>query len=1130
MHAEKRIFKSCRLKPWRRPIAERNKGYAGTLSIFYFIYCFLNCGAIFAGDFSSLRPVDLRCEYLHNPFAIEASAPRLSWILETGEPSAREQGQTAYQILVAHNLSMVEADEGDVWDSGRVHSSRSIHVAYTGTPLNSGEDCFWKVRVWDDKGKVSAWSKPSHWRMGLLKSSDWHAQWIGLDQPENKQPRALAAAEWIWFPEGRPEVSAPIGARYFRRIIEVSPARSIKEATLLFTADNAGEVYINGQRAGAANNFRMASEVDVTRLLRNGTNVIAAWVENLDWEDDPNPAGFIASLEVKFSDGISQITATDTNWKTSNEEIAGWKELDFDETGWSCAQQVAPAGGKPWGRVSTPGERRLAARMARREFIVGSEVARATAHVCGLGLFEFYLNGQKIGTDVLSPALTDYSKRVNYITFDVTSQLRPGTNAAGVILGNGRFYAPRSRMPAETISYGFPKLLFQLQIDYKNGSTQEILSDQNWKLTANGPIRANNEYDGEEYDAQMEMDGWTEPGFDDSKWPQAKLVTPPGGKLSPQTIEPIRVTQTLKPRAITETSSGVYVFDFGQNISGWCRLKVSGPAGTRISIRHAQILNPDGSVDLRNCRSAKATDNYVLRGSRNETYEPRFSCHGFRYAEITGYPGKPDASSLLAQMVHDDLESAGEFECSNGTLNRIYRGIHWTLRSNYRSIPADCADRDERQGWLGDRGFESRGETYLFNTAAFFSKWLRDMEDAQKEGGSMPDIAPAYWPSYTDNVTWPSTTVILPGMLRDQYGDSTVIESHYDSMNRWLEYISHFVTNGIVSRDSYKDWGLPPEDPKLIIAKDWSRRTAKALLATAYLYYDLWLMAEYSQSLGRVKESSRFRAQAASVKTAFNKQFLRRNLGQYDNGSQTSCVLPLAFGLVPVNFRERIFDLLADKIAHDSQQHIGTGIIGGQWLLRVLTENGRPDLAYAISSQTTYPSLGYMLEKGATTLWELWNADTAELWNPDVAEAGMNSRNHAMHIGDLAIWLYEYLAGIKPDATEPGFKHIIFHCEPVRGVSFVNASHNSPYGLIKSEWKKKSEQGLFVWNVVVPPNTTGTISIPATSPDTVSENSKPAARQPGVKFLRMENARAIFRIRSGTYHFESQLQPYMAPF
>jgi alpha-L-rhamnosidase len=1054
----------------------------------------------------------LRCEFLKDPLGIDAQQPRLSWVLGADKHGPRSQGQSAYQILVASNRNELDAGQGNLWDSGKVTSDQSVLVRYAGKPLISEQECFWKVRVWDEQGRASAWSQPALWTIGLLNPSDWHAKWIGLDESAGSQTakKVLGDAQWIWFPEGQPEKAAPIGTRYFRRTLTIPADRAVKRATLFFTADNSGEFYVNGRRVGIAGDYHAATYADVSDRLQGGENLLAASVHNDGSE--PNPAGLIALLRVDFVQGDPVIVVTDSSWKSGRKGGAGWKDAGFDEAGWAAAQKLGPAGMEPWGEISRPEDRQLAARMLRREFAVEKTVRRATAYVSGLGLNEFYLNGKKVGNQVLSPGLTDYTKRAFYATFDVTEQLKKGANAAGVVLGNGRFYAPRAKVPTGTASYGFPKLLFQLHIQYQNGTSAEVVSDGSWKLSTAGPIRANNEYDGEEYDARMEMPGWSVAKFDDAKWEPAQGVTAPGGKLAAQMINPIRVTGTLKPIALTQPKPGVWVFDMGQNMVGWCRIKVSGPAGVEVRLRHAETLKPDGTLYLDNIRSAKVTDSYTLKGRGTEVYEPRFTYHGFRFVEVTGYPGKPGLSSLEGRVVHDDLEVAGEFACSNPLLSRIYSNIVWGVSGNYRSISTDCPQRDERQGWLGDRSAECKGETYLFNTAALYAKWLQDMADAQKDNGSVSDVCPAYWPLYSDNVTWPSSTVIIPGALREQFADEGIIACHYVSAKKWVEYMSGYIKDGIISRDSYGDWCVPPEDPKLIHSNDPARKTDKALLATAYFYHDALLMARYATLLGKTEDAQQFAALAEKLKTAFNQKFYHADSGQYDNGSQTSCVLPLAFGLVPDGERERVFNHLVKKITDETQNHIGTGLIGGQWLMRVLTAGGRPDLAYTIATQKTYPSWGYMVEKGATTIWELWNGDTAD--------PAMNSGNHVMLVGDLGIWLYENLAGIKSDPEQPGFKHIIMRPEPVGDLQFVKASHRSPYGLIASDWQKKD--GVFRWNITVPLNATATVYVPATSAESVTENGKPAVQAQGVKLLKMDNGRAVFSVGSGSYKFEAR--------
>lgn len=1051
-----------------------------------------------------MNPGDLRCEFLTNPLGIDVADPRLSWILDSKE---RGQRQTAYQILVASSPANLKPGRADLWDTGKVASNQSIHVRYQGMALVSRQRCFWKVRTWDKDGAPSRWSETASWTMGLLRPEDWQGQWIGKDEAE--QSSSLQGCSWIWFPEGEPEKSAPVATRYFRRVFEIPAGRAIKRAELQMTGDNEFACSVNGRHAGGGGSFKSAVAMDVAGSLRPGRNVIACSVKNSG--TDPNPAGLAGSLRVEFEDGSIWALSTDGSWKTTDTEKAAWTALDYDDSGWVTTKVLGPVGMAPWGEVAGPEDRRLPARMLRREFSVDKKVTRATAYLCGLGLSELYLNGVKIGYHVLSPALSEYPKRVFYVTHDVTARIRRGRNALGVWLGNGRYYAPRTTVPTGTTTYGFPKMLLQVEVDYADGSRETILSDDSWKLSLEGPIQANNEYDGEEYDARREMPGWAEAGFDDTRWLRPQRVSAPGGRLSAQMMEPIRVTGTVAPVSVTEIKPGVFIYDLGQNIVGWCRIQVRGPAGTRVSLRHSETLKPDGSLYLDNIRGAKVTDIYTLKGRGKEVYEPRFTYHGFRYVEVTGFPGKPTLSSLEGRVVNDDLATAGEFTCSHPTINKIYQNIVWGVRGNYRSIVTDCPQRDERQGWLGDRSAESRGETYLFDIAALYAKWTQDMADAQKPNGSIPDVCPSYWPLYNDNVTWPSSAVIIPGALRDQYADDAIIARLYPNMAKWIDHMSGFITNGIIAKDNYGDWCVPPEDPKLIHSNDPARKTSPAVLATSYFYHCLKLMAGYASLLNKPQDAGRFAALADELKAAMNAKFYNKDKGYYDNGSQTSCVLPLAFDLVPPGERDRVIGHLVEKISSETRGHVGTGLVGGQWLNRALTAGGRPDIVYRFATNTSYPSWGYMVEKGATTIWELWNGDTAD--------PAMNSGNHVMLVGDLVIWLYECLAGIQP--ATPGFQHIAMKPHPVDGLNFVKATHRSPYGLILSEWERDGAK--FKWRVTVPPNSTATLSIPATGLDDVTEGRRPAAYGQGIKSVRYENGRAVVEVEAGTYSFASRL-------
>jgi alpha-L-rhamnosidase len=884
-------------------------------------------------------------EYRDNPLGIDVAAPRFSWLAAPANAKARGLRQTAYRILVGSSESALRAGSGDLWDSGRVASADSAQIVYAGKPLVSRAAAFWKVQVWDQRGKASEWSSPAEWSMGLLQPEDWQAKWIGRDEPAGSE---------------------------------------------------------------------------------------------------------------------------------------------------------AP-------------DRRLPARYLRTEFTVGKPVRRAMVYYSGLGTSELYLNGAKVGDHVLSPGLTDYDKRALYVTFDVTRQLAAGKNAIGLILGNGRFYAPRAE---RTRNFGFPKAILRLDIEYEDGSISAVVTGPEWKLSTHGPILANNEYDGEEYDARRELAGWDRAGFDDSAWEAAQVVTAPAGALAAQMANPLRVVQSLNPVSVKMVRPGVWIYDMGQNMVGWCHLIVSGPKGTQVQLRHAETLAPDGSLYVANLRTARATDIYTLRGEGSEVYEPRFTYHGFRYVELTGWPGDaaPTAAALVGRVVHDDMQAVADFSSSSEMLNQIHHNVFWGIRGNYRSIPTDCPQRDERQGWLGDRSQVSRSESYMFDIAAFYTKWEQDLADSQRADGSIPDVAPNYWPLYNDDITWPGTFLFVPGMLYDQYGDRRVLERAYPAIKKWIEHERGYLQDGLMPKDMYADWCVPPEDPKLIHSKDPARVTNRTLIATAYYYHLLRLAARYARMLDQPADATGYEALAEQVNAAFQKRFLKPATGVYDNATQTSSILPLFFNLAPAENRAALLASLVNNIVKVTDGHVGTGLVGAQFLMRTLTDNGRSDLAYEIATQPTYPGWGYMVSKGATTVWELWNGDTAD--------PAMNSGNHVMQIGDLAVWMYEYLAGIRPDPANPGFRHVLIHPYPAGDLTFVKASHESLYGKIAASWKR--DGGAFTLSVSIPPNTSATVWMPAKDAASVTESGRPVAHARGVKFLRTEGDSALFEIESGDYMFQTK--------
>lgn len=738
---------------------------------------------------------------------------------------------------------------------------------------------------------------------------------------------------------------------------------------------------------------------------------------------------------------------------------ARWSMGLLDPADWR-GRWIGYEQGFPWDSVSKFS--RLSARYFRKEFTTGAAIRKATLYIAGMGHYLVAINGHSIGDQVLAESPTDYTRAVKYNTFDVTAACVQGVNAIGVTLGNGRFFTMRPKYKPQKIKeFGFPKLLLQLDLEDINGHHRLIVSDSSWRFTADGPIRTNNEYDGEEYDATKALGNWAEPGYDDRRWLRPQYTAGPGGRLSAQMDEPMKVMARITPRAISEPAPGVYILDMGQNMAGWLQLKVRGDRGQQITLRYAETLQANGELYTANLRDAKATDRYTLDGQGVETWHPVFVFHGFRYVAITGYPGKPRLEDFEGQVVYDDLATTGRLETSDTLLNHIVRNAWWGINANYKGMPIDCPQRNERMPWLGDRATGSLGESYLFDNENLYAKWLDDIEESQKPDGALPDVAPAYWNYYSDNITWPGTYILIAKMLYMQFGDEEPIRRHYASMKKWLRYMSDkYEQAGLMTKDKYGDWCVPPESPQLIHSRDSSRITDGELIATASYYHLLGIMSEFAKLL---HEPDVFAAKAVVVKAAFNRKFLHE--GGYSNNTVTADLLPLCFGLVPEKERTAVTKHLFEKVAQAG--HISTGVVGTQWLMHGLTEFGRPDLAWQLATTKDYPGWGYMVEQGATTIWELWNGNTAD--------PAMNSQNHVMLLGDLLTWCFRDLAGIAPAA--PGFKTI--RMQPVfpGGLDSLNATYETPYGLVKSRWQR--DKNTISWDISVPPNARAQVIFPS---------------------------------------------------
>ncbi|MHB8953470.1 MAG: family 78 glycoside hydrolase catalytic domain [Pirellulaceae bacterium] len=1070
---------------------------------------------------ASSTPLDLRCEGLVNPLGIDTVQPRLSWRLEPTKPDGRGQQQTAYQIQVAGCRRLLEEDGADRWDSGRVESDQSLSVVYEGSPLASHQECWWKVRIWDEQQSVSAWSEPAMWSMGLLSDADWSgAAWIGRDEASNDgiEIADVKAAQWLWFPEGKPSHDAPVATRYFRRTLALPEGRRVARALAFFAGDDQCVMTVNGTQVGVGRGHPNLIGVDVTGNLGPGDNQLAVAATNAQADVPNNPGGWIGAVRVEFETGLPLVIHSDRQWRSATEATEGWEKIGFDDSTWVAAMELGQAGispwGIPWGDRWHSEHRRLPARYVRHEFVTqeGKRIRRAIAYVCGLGFFDLYVNDQLIGDQLMQPALTGYDQRVLYVTFDITSALRAGKNALGVVLSNGRFFAPRSQTPMPMTTYGYPKLIAQVRCEYEDGSEQVLVSDSSWKLTTDGPLRTSSEFDGEEYDARQEMSGWAAPDFDDASWKPARLVTPPSGKLEAQMIEPIRVTQVLEPKQIIEAKPGIWMVDFGQAFYGVVRLKTSGPAGTAVSVRTSFNVLPDGTLNFLNDRSALNTDVYTLRGHGVEQWHPRFRGNATRWAQVEGFPGTPTKENFAGLVTHTDHQRVGEFTCSNPVVTRAYENARWGTRLQNRSVPME-PDRDERMPWSGHPAKTSESEGWVFNVARFYDHFLHNYRVHQGEDGSLQEILPPYWTFNSKDIIWPSVVTIIPDWYYNFYGDDRLVRDNYEMMKRFVLYHERTNLKADATLDfcTYGDW----VDAASIGGNSRNfGATSRPLMGTAFFYHNCRIVQRAARLMGELEDERYFDALAQRVSDGFHRRFFDATTNTYESATQCSFVLPLAFGLVPAAHRDAVVRNLIHDITVTHDGHTSVGLIGMQWQMQVLTEIGHPETAYQIAQQTTRPSWGYMISKGATTSWERWDTDTQD--------GGMNGESQKILSGNLEAWCFQTLAGINYDPEQPGFKHIILRPHPVGDLTFVSASHQCLYGVIRSEWRTVSDS--FLWSVTVPPNTTATLYVPTTEAASVRANGVSAAESPHVKMLGRERGRVVYQISPGSYQFESMLK------
>jgi alpha-L-rhamnosidase len=1033
---------------------------------------------LFASSLAYATPVRLRCEYLQNPLGMDAAAPQLSWQSDNTERNWR---QSAYEILVASSPEQLQDGKPDVWDSGKQASGESVGILYGGPKLESRKRYYWSVKVWDSSGQTLQSSESAWWEMGLLDRGDWKGKWIAWTNPEEAADRA--SMRWIWAAGSDPMQQKPRTVALFR--LNAKFSKTPENAALFVVARGDFKVKVNGREVSSKTRWTAFDRQEVGDLLKPGENAIeiAVTVPGGD-EGEANPAPKKAAVAALLKANVSgrvERFSTSKGWEARLESDAQWKpaaviaDLNDEKLGPAPAVLPQPAA------------------LLRHSFTLSKQVRNARLFVTALGSHRLSLNGTRVGQDVLTPDFTDYRKRVLYQTYDVTSSLTQGKNVIAAILGDGWY----SSGLTWTGVHLFPppnRLIAQLEIDYADGTHDTIVSDESWKA-AQSPILHSEIYAGEVYDARLEKAGWDQASFEDEKWSQAVAAEAPAITVSSQITTPVRIRETLQPKSVTPGANGTYVVDMGQNMVGWVNLKVSGSAGTLVRLRFAEILKPDGSIYRENLRDADATDTYILRGGGEENFEPYFTFHGFRYVEISGFPGQPTTATLTGEVASSIVgEPTGTLETSSTLVNHMWSIGLWGQRGNYLSVPTDCPQRDERLGWMGDAGVFWRTGTYNYDVAAFSQKFMNDVVDAQTMAGAFTNVAPDVL-SGNDSIGapgWGDAGVIVPYTTWLQYGDQQIIKQHWAAMQRWMEFLENanpdfLRKNGV--GPNYADWLAPDQN------------TDKTLLATAYWALIANMMSEMSHALGKEDDAKRYANLLQNIRSAFQKAYIKEN-GEVGTGTQTSYVVALYTKMAPESLEPTLVkNLVKDIEAHN--WHLSTGFLGTPFLLFTLSNHGRDDVAYRLLLNETYPSWGYMLSKGATTWWERWNGDTGD--------PAMNSYNHYA-FGSVIAWVYRYAAGIDTLPAAPGFKQIVVrpHLDPQ--LTSAHGEYDSIYGKIVSDWKL-SGAGNFMLHVSIPANTTARVYLPAIA-------NKHAMQDGQAVTAEVQNGLQQVEVGSGSYEFE----------
>ena len=1041
----------------------------------------------------------MKVNSLTKPIGIDTN-PIFSWTLTS---DGFGKSQSAYRIIVSTTMAKAEKGEGDMWDSGKIAGENNYDIAYDGQPLSSRTEYFWRVDVYDESDNLSE-SEISTFETGMLSESDWQAQWIdaGIEEIIN-----FDDARWIWNDEAQYWV--PAGVKYFRFSFTPDESKTIETVYIACTGDDHINAYLNGEEIGSSTIWTDGIIVNATDKILSGKNVLSARVENTTGGTGAY-AAYVAKLQVHYTDGTFDAYASNDSWKLSETEVEGWTNVDFDDSSWKNATDVGAITVSPWKNVEVDTSKiseATGAPMLRKEFNVAKDVKKARMYISGLGLFELLINGNLPDDTVLNPANTQYEDTVHYRVFDVTDMLVSGNNAIAVELGNYFYNENYSRWNTKNAVWrDQPKLIAQLHITYSDGTEDVIKTDTSWKVTTDGPRVFDSVYFGEYYDARKEITGWDKAGFDDSSWDNAALAKEPG-KLVFEDMEPMRRLTTFKS-TVSKIASGSYVIEIPVITAGWA--KINFPTTVKdeeITIVFGETLKSDGSVhpvSWGDGAGSFQTYKYTCKGNGNETFEPKFSYAGFQYIEVKGYSGTLTAKDVECYLIASDVESSSTIETSNELINTLHEMMVRSTINNMQGKPTDCPTW-EKLGWLGDYDTVVRSVMFNYDASAFNRNFMDIIRDAAK-GEKLPNFAPVA-EAFGNVVIWNAAYIDAIYEAWNYYGSLTLAEDHYDKMREVaLSYIKILDKNDGVwpHTGSLNDW-QGPDGPS-------SSPEGSGIIGTAYVYGTLGNLAEMADALGKTEEAAEYRAYRKNIYTAFNNKFYNAEKGYYETGywnsswagtrseyRQTSNLVPIAFGLCPEENLKSVVDSIANHVISEDY-HLESGHVGTKLILPVLSENGYEDIAYKLITQTTYPSWGYWVSQGATTLWEGYPVQ------------GTRSRDHYF-LGSYDQWIFENLAGI--DSFNDGFKNITIKPQFIGDLTYVNCSLDTVRGKLVSNWEKSDDNKVSL-TVTIPVGSKATVILPSAE---LLVNDVALNMQAGIdSFSTYENETTVV-LNSGTYTF-----------